>query len=129
MSEAATAGAYRGPGARAWLWRYRWALRLASLLLIVLGLAPLAGAPDEPARTLGLLGCQLFGLALTLGNALDDGGLRGFLRAQALALLLFAGLRTLYLLLDPQSPPLALLIGILLPGGIAASFLLLRSRL
>ena len=65
----------------------------------------------------------------TLGNALEDGGLRGFLRAQALALLLFAGLRTLYLLLDPQAPALALLIGVLLPGGIAASFLFLRSRL
>jgi hypothetical protein len=100
-----------------------------SLLLIALGLAPLAGAAEEPARTLGLLGCQLFGLALTLGNALDEGGLRGFLRAQAVALLLFAALRTLYLVLDPRTPPLAMLIGTLLPGGIAASFLFLRSRL
>lgn len=129
MSGALAADSAGWVGARHWLLRYRVALRAASLLLIVLGLAPLAGAPEEPARTLGLLGCQLFGLALTLGNALEDGGLRGFLRAQALALLLFAGLRTLYLLLDPQAPALALLIGVLLPGGIAASFLFLRSRL
>lgn len=129
MSGAAAADSAAWVGARHWLLRYRYVLRGASLLLIVLGLAPLAGAPDEPARTLGLLGCQLFGLALTLGNALEDGGLRGFLRAQALALLLFAGLRTLYLLLDPRAPVLALLIGVLLPGGIAASFLFLRSRL
>lgn len=130
MSAVASTPAARTPDLRQWLARYRFGLRGLSLFLIAMGLAPLTGmTPLEPAHTLGLLGCQLFGLSLTLGNALSEGGLRGFLRAQALGLLMFAALRALYLLLGEASAGLAMWIEIVLPGGIAASFLFLRSRL
>lgn len=118
------------PELRRWLSHYRLGLRGLSLFLIALGLAPLAGlTPVEPAHTLSLLGCQLFGLSLTLGNALGEGGLRGFLKAQALGLLMFVAIRALYLGVGEHQPGLALWIEIVLPGGIAASFLFLRSRL
>lgn len=127
MSASLTAVA---PELRRWLSHYRFGLRGLSLFLIALGLAPLTGAvPAEPSHTLGLLGCQLFGLSLTMGNALDEGGLRGFLRAQALALLMFVAMRALYLLFGARDPALAMWIEIVLPCGIAASFLWLRSRL
>ena len=120
------------PQPEAWrgLPHYRFGLRALSPLLIAPGLAPLAGVtPLEPCHTLGLLGCQLFGLSLTFGNALEAGGVRGFLRAQAFGLLLFAAMRTLYWLLGPHAPSVAACAEIVLPGGIAASFFILRSRL
>lgn len=130
MNAVDTPGATSGPEPQRLLSHYRAGLRGLSLLLIVLGLAPLIGLmPLEPAHSLGLLGCQLFGLSLTLGNALNAGGLRGFLAAQSLALLLFAAMRSLYLLAGELAPGLAMLIEIVLPCGIAASFLFVRSRL
>ena len=122
-----TARAVPAPAVRTWLLHGRNGLAAASLLLIAASLLPLAGlAPREPAHTLGLLGCQLLGLSLTLGNALDEGGLRGFLRAQAIGLGGFALLRALYL---AQPPGAALLAESLVPAGLAAGFLFLRSRL
>ena len=130
MNAAEPTLAATGPDLRRWLAHYRFGLYGLSLLLIVLGLAPLTGlTPPEPAHILGLLGRQLFGLSLTLGNALGEGGLRGFLRAQALAPLLLAALRALYLLLSPHAPSAATWAEIILPGGIAASFFILWSRL
>ena len=130
MNAAESTPVATAPDLRRWLSHYRFGLRGLSLFLILLGLAPLSGlTPLEPAHTLGLLGCQLFGLSLTMGNALSEGGLRGFLKAQALALLMFVAMRALYLLVGEHEPGLAMWIEIVLPCGIAASFLFLRSRL
>lgn len=130
MSSMTTAAHRQWPEVRRLLGRYRAGLTSLSIVLIVLGLTPLAGLPRaETAHILGLLGCQLLGLSLTLGNALAEGGLRGFLRAQALALGAFACMRSLYLIAPSQPTGAAMLIEILIPGVIAASFLFLRSRL
>lgn len=48
---------------------------------------------------------------------------------RALSLLLIAAMRTLYRLLGHHEPSVAAWAEIVLPGGIAASFFILRSRL
>ena len=124
--------------ARRALRQYGAAFRWVGLVFLALGGAHLIGVPlDLPFDSytwyaVTFLGCQMIGLSLTLGNALDGAGERGFLKAAAITLLLFAGMRIAYLVSDATLRGVAgpaLVAEILLFSGIALSFLLLRSRL
>lgn len=136
MSELAIEPARRQ--ARRALRHYGAAFRIAGLMFLALGLGHLLGlSPDLPFDSytwyaVSFLGCQMIGLSLTLGNALEGAGERGFLKAAAITLLLFAAMRLAYLVADATLRGVAgpaLLVEILLFSGIALSFLILRSRL